>query len=617
MSALNPAQAAAAASRDPRVIVLAGAGTGKTKTGTHWAASQIAEGVPRHQIVMITFTRKAAEEMRRRVHELSPCPPGKPDLFAGTYHSFCSRLLRIDAKGFGLESASFSALDEDDQKSLMRFVFKSLGDVPGDYSPAKALALRSYLINTQQSIPAYLEKHYDADLSSYLNDALKKYDRLKARSNALDYDDLLLRVLKRLEIDQEFAEFMRRRYSRVLVDEFQDNNPLNYAILRAWNPPCLMVVGDQQQAIYRFRGSDPTLIKKFRTENPNVRVLKLEDNYRSGTPVLRLANDVVRTADIALSLKAALERESQVTAVKFFTDYMMAGFVARDVAAKIEEGHPPAEIAVLSRSSQSLRNLEFELKKAGIAYRKYGGTAISDAAEVKDFLSVLRFAANPKDKSAAMRAMCLLPGVGKASAERAVRMDESDGFLDDICLPAKAKELGDWVRTVQESLTLKDMGTNLLAKLEPVLATHYKSNTSRPFEERMENLSALVEFMAEQNGTLAEFLEIFVLEKGEERAHPSDAIVLSTIHSAKGLEWDTVYLYACDDGSMPHPRAYTDADFAEERRLMYVAVTRARSTLMLCASADDDTFTPSRLLPELDWIPSFHLMPRKDPVRAA
>lgn len=606
---LNPSQAVAAAARDQRIIVLAGAGTGKTKTATYWVASQIEfDHVPRQQIAMITFTRKAAEEMRRRVHELSPCPEGSRDLFAGTYHSFCSRLIRMDAKGFGLESASFSAIDDDDQLSLMRFVFKSLGDIPEGYTPAKALALRSYLVNTQKDIGKYLENQYEENLANVLKQAFAKYRRVKQRSNSLDYDDLLLTVLKRLREDSDYAERLRRRIPRVIVDEFQDNNPLNYAILRAWNPDILLVVGDQQQSIYRFRGSDPGLIGKFRSEFENVRLLKLEDNYRSGTPVLELANDVVREADAALSLKPALDRDSEVVGVQFSNDFAMAGFIAQSIQSRIAAGEEPPEISVLARSSSSLRLLELELSRARVPYRKYGGSAITDAAEVRDFLSVLRYAANPKDKSAAIRAMCLLPGVGKASAQKAVQLEEGEELIDEISLPAKAQELADWVKTIQSSLTMKEMGESLLKALEPILSQHYKKSTSPTFADRLKNLQTLVEFMGEQDGSLSDFLEIFTLDKGSERAHPKDAIILSTIHSAKGLEWNTVYLYGCDRASMPHPKAYSDDDFDEERRLMYVAVTRARSELMLCATAGEGGFVPSPYLPStITWLPPHRL----------
>ena len=306
---LNPSQSAVAASREKRLVVLAGAGSGKTATCVHWVAGLVRDGIPRGSILMITFTRKAASEMRRRVDQLtrhiSPRYAGDA-LVVGTYHAVASTLLRKDATKFGLAHRSFSTLDESEAHSIWKSALKQAGiDSQSKlFSPSRLHALYSLARNTCRSIEAVLEESF-VGLGGEANRVVEHYERLKRAANSVDYDDLLMLWLKRMEEDPQYAAELRARWKFVLVDEMQDNNRINQAILDALAPEHLMVVGDSNQSIYGFRGADASLIIGFTSKHPDAKVLKLEDNYRSGQKILDVANRVVEQTASSLRLKSA------------------------------------------------------------------------------------------------------------------------------------------------------------------------------------------------------------------------------------------------------------------------------------------------------------------------
>lgn len=599
--ALNPSQQEVAYSKEKHVVVLAGAGTGKTAAITHKVAHLIRSGVKRREVMMITFTRKAAGEMQKRVGSLIGDVPkqGREDaMLVGTYHALASLLIRRDATGFGLARSSFTTLDEDDAASLMKSAFREAGVKPAEFvTPAKIRAALSFAINKQ--IP--LDKHFHAEFREHGERALslvQGYRKLKRSANALDYDDLLVLWGRRLGEDAAYAQKLRSIYRHVICDEFQDNNALNYDILTHLNPEHLTVVGDVNQSIFGFRGASCGLVDLFLREHPDARVIRLENNYRSGQKVLDLANAVVEKAPRALILTSAKKHESQTELVPLPNATAEAAFVIDWIRRRMERGIKPSEVAILARSSRSLETIELALKFQKIPYRKYGGLMLGDSAEVKDFISFLRLAFNPDDRVAMVRCLTQFPGVGEASAEKFVSDDDEPGddlFTVERSLPKGAGSLNGWLEQLRATAGLGAKGEYLLSVIFPLIDRNYPQNSG----ERMATLKNLVDSMKTMSATMEEFLDAFSLEKSTETEHLDSEISVATIHASKGLEFDAVVVCGTGSAQMPHPKSIDPEAMEEERRLMYVAVTRARRRLVLTYPIDGLPGSPQGASPFL------------------
>jgi DNA helicase-2/ATP-dependent DNA helicase PcrA len=599
--ALNPSQKEVAFSKDKHVVVLAGAGTGKTAAITHKVAHLVRSGVHRSEVMMITFTRKAAGEMQKRVGALIGDVPkhGREDsMLVGTYHALASLLIRRDAVGFGLARSNFTTLDEDDAASLMKSAFRECDIKPaGQVSPAKVRAALSFAINKQ--IP--LGEHFKETFLEYQDRAIELvqcYRRLKKSANALDYDDLLVIWGRRLGEDKVYAAKLRATYRHVICDEFQDNNMLNYDILSHLDPDHLTVVGDVNQSIFGFRGASCGLVDRFLREHPDARVIRLEDNYRSGQKILDLANGIVEKAPRALILTSAKKHESRAELVPLPTSVSEAAFIIDWIRRRMERGVKPSEVAILARSSRSLETIELALKFQKIAYRKYGGLMLGDSAEVKDFLSFLRLGFNPDDRVALVRCLTQFPGVGESSAEKFVSTEEpvDSLFAVERSLPRGAGSLNAWMEQLRGTRGLGAKGEYLLSVIYPLISRNYPQNG----DERMVTLKNLVESMKTMSATMEEFLDAFSLEKSTETDHPDSELSVATIHASKGLEFDCVVVCGAGSGQMPHPRSIDPESMEEERRLMYVAVTRARQRLVITYPIDGlsvSSQTPSPFLP--------------------
>ena len=580
---LNPSQREVALSTEKHVVVLAGAGTGKTAAIVHKVAHMIRGGVPRKQVMMITFTRRAASEMQKRIGALIKDVPkqGKDDaMLVGTYHAIASQLLRREAKEFGLGGSNFTTLDEDDANSLMKSAFRECDVTPGEnVTTAKVRAAISYAQNKR--IP--LEEHFAEQFPGYEERALmlaKMYRKLKQAANGLDYDDLLVVWAKRIGEDKAYGDKLRAAYRHVICDEFQDNNQLNYEILSKLNPDHLTVVGDVNQSIFGFRGASCGLVDIFLREHPKARVIRLEKNYRSGQKVLDLANKVVEMCPRALTLTSARGGESRTEMVSLPSPVAESAFILDWVRKRIERGTKPSEIAILSRSSRSIETVELALKFQKIAYRKYGGLTLGDSAEVKDFIAFLRLAFNPNDRVALVRCLTLFPGVGEVAAEKYAAGDDEpvdELFKVERSLPRGAGSLDEWLAKLRATQGLGARGDYLLHVIFPLIERNYPQNST----ERMATLKNLVDSMKETALTTADFLDAFSLEKSTEREHLDSDLTVATIHASKGLEYDCVVVCGSGSAQMPHPKCVEPEAMEEERRLMYVAVTRARRHLLL------------------------------------
>ena len=603
---LNPSQREVAFSTEKHVVVLAGAGTGKTAAIVHKVAHLIRGGVPRHEVMMITFTRRAASEMQKRIGALIKDIPkqGKDDaMLVGTYHALASLLLRRDAAGFGLAGSNFTTLDEDDANSLMKSAFRECDVKPGDsVTPAKVRAALSFALNKQIT----MEVHFQREFREYADRAIglvRWYRKLKKTANGLDYDDLLVLWGRRLAEDKNYAAKLRAAYRHVICDEFQDNNALNYDILSHLNPDHLTVVGDVNQSIFGFRGASCGLVDLFLKEHPDARVIRLERNYRSGQKILDLANGVVENCPRALTLTSAKGNESRTEIVPLPTAVSESAFIMDWIRKRIERGTKPSEVAILSRSSRSIETVELALKFQKIPYRKYGGLTLGDSAEVKDFIAFLRLAFNANDRVALVRCLTLFPGVGETAAENYASPEEpaDELFAVERSLPRGAGSLKEWLAKLRTTHGLGARGEYLLHVIFPLIERNYPQNHA----ERMATLQALVNSMKETTLSTADFLDAFSLERSTEKEHHDSELTVATIHASKGLEYDCVVLCGAGSGQMPHPKSTDPEAFEEERRLMYVAVTRARSRLLITYPTDGVPGGPQRpspfLPPKFPW----------------
>jgi len=624
LSQLNPAQLAAvehglsgASASDRRpLLIIAGAGTGKTNALAHRVAHLIDTGADPRRILLLTFTRRAAAEMSSRAQAIVGAQaPGLSQgriRWAGTFHAIANRLLRLHAESVGLDP-SFTVLDRSDAADLIDIVRGNQGagatkgsaetphesDKPGRF-PRKAtcLAIYSHNVNSQCSLAHTLEEAFPwcAGWEDELRQLFGGYVDEKQRQQVLDYDDLLLYWYYLME-EQAAARQIAERFDHVLVDEYQDTNALQAAILLALRPngQGLTVVGDDAQSIYAFRAATVRNILDFPEQFlPPARIVTLERNYRSTQPILDACNAVIAESPERFAKDLVTTRASQQKPLLVTAEDEMAqvDYVIEKVLENREAGIDLQRQAVLMRAAHHGDALEIELSRRSIPYVKYGGLKFLEAAHVKDTLCVLRWAENPRDAVAGFRVLQLLPGIGHRSARRALDALGEARFdlhaLQNFRPPPAARE--DWAPMCKLLLRLADPHGDWPAQLgwvrewyEPHLERLYDSARVRAGDlEQLEQVSA--NFPNRER-----FLSELTLDPpqsvGDEAGPPhldEDFLILSTIHSAKGQEWDAVFVLNVTDGCIPSDMATGKPEqIEEERRLLYVAMTRAREQLHL------------------------------------
>jgi len=576
---LNARQREAACYGRGPLLILAGAGTGKTNTLAHRVAHLVLEGASPQRILLLTFTRRAAAEMTRRARRiLGEVAPEVRLPWSGTFHAIANRLLRRYCARVGLEPG-FSVLDRGDAADLMDIARHELGFSSAERRfPRKdtCLAIYSHRVNTQGPLGDTLQALFPwcAQWEAELGALCRAYVERKLASQALDYDDLLL-YWHAMLADERLAREIGGAFDHILVDEYQDTNALQAGILERLRPggEGLTVVGDDAQAIYSFRGTTVENILGFAGE-----VVALEENYRSTQPILDAANALA-----GKRLRATRPGGRKPRYVSVADDEEQAAYVVAGVLAAREAGTALRRQAVLFRSSHHSDLLELELVRRNIPYVKYGGLKFLEAAHVKDLLAVLRWADNPKNKLAAFRALQLVPGVGPARAQRSFAHAEAGNWEPVREQDRELAALLGW---------LMDPGTPWPGQLARV-REWYAPQLERRYEQvevRMGDLEQL-ERIAASFATREEFLSELSLDppaaSGDLAGEPrldEDYLVLSTVHSAKGQEWDAVYVLNVVDGSFPSEFAASRAEaLEEERRLLYVAMTRAKSELHLLA----------------------------------
>lgn len=599
---LNPRQREAVAHGDRPLLIVAGAGTGKTTTLVHRVAWHIAGGVDPSRILLLTFTRRAAAEMLRRAEGLLR-RLGLPDttrVWSGTYHAVATRLLHRYGKIIGLPP-EFAVHDRADSEDLLNVVRTDLNLAKTDKRfPKKGtcMAIYSRCINARQKLDEVLEQHFPwcRDWQAELKQLFDGYVDRKEAAGVFDYDDLLV-FWDALLTDAKAGEAVRRLFDCVLVDEYQDTNTLQADILYHLSPEGqgLTAVGDDAQSIYAFRAATVRNILDFPKHYQNADVITLEQNYRSTQPILEATNGVIGLARerYAKNLWSNRVEGEKPRLVNCEDESDQATYIIRRVLEHREAGVDLRRQAVLFRASHHSMMLEAELTRAGIPFHKYGGLKFVETAHVKDLMAFLRLAENPRDIVSGLRLLTMLPGIGPAKGKHLLDMLLKNGgdfqAWDDWRAPADAAALWPEFVSLLRGLarTPDDLPTQLHRVRKfyaPLLEAKYDHA-----EPRLRDLEQLEVIASRYNSRQRMLLEMTLdpPSSTQDLAGPpmldDDYLVLSTIHSAKGLEWDAVYVIHAADGNIPSDMAVKNPEeVEEERRLFYVALTRAKNWLYVC-----------------------------------
>ncbi len=596
---LNPAQYEAVITTEGPVLVIAGAGTGKTQTLVYRVARLVEMGVNPQSILLLTFTRKAAQEMLRRAAALIDSRCEK--VSGGTFHSFANLILRKFANKIGYPS-NFTILDQSDAEDVINLIRTNLGyDRQKKRFPKKQTLydIISLSINKQCKIEEVVALQYPQflDFIDDINLIQKEYEKFKKKNALLDYDDLLIKLKELLEKDEEFRQYIHRNYKYIMVDEYQDTNKLQAEIVKLLSGASrnIMVVGDDSQSIYSFRGANFKNIIDFPKDFPDAKIITIEENYRSTQAILNFTNQIIALMKEKypkiLYTKNEFGNLPAIVAASNTT--LESKFVVDKILELREEGIALQEIAVLFRSGYISYDLEIELNKAGIPYRKFGGIKFIETAHIKDLISFLRILNNPIDKISWFRVLQLLSGIGPKKARALTEEIESSvnknifsfkSFLNDKFVPDSVHELFKILSDANgNSLTPSDRLSIILPFYEKILKEKYDD-----YPKRLKDLEIFLA-ISEKYRSLSSFLDDLALEPPTQSVYDIESpgaedefLTLSTIHSAKGLEWHSVFVIGVVEGFFPSTRSSeTFEDIEEERRLLYVACTRAKRNLFI------------------------------------
>ena len=599
---LTEAQRAAVLHHDGPLLILAGPGSGKTRVITHRIARMLADGVPGQQILALTFTNKAADEMRLRVERLAP----GSQVWIGTFHRFCARLLRKYATIVGLE-ANYTIYDTGDSTQALRRVMAQLQTDATFASPESVGRAISWAKNSLIGPDQYLPKSGNP-LGSIVQKIYPAYQAKLASSNAVDFDDLLLHVAKMLREDPEVRACLDERYRYILVDEYQDTNLAQYAIARALSIdyPNLAVTGDPDQSIYGWRGANLNNILDFEKDFTEVRVVRLEQNYRSTKRILRVADELIlhnlrRKKKALFTENAAGEPVRMVT---YRTQKDEAEGIANEIAGEIAAGRRFArDFAIFYRTNALSRSFEFALREAGVPYQMVRGIEFFQRKETKDVLAYLQLVNNPHDEVALLRVINTpTRGIGKTTIERLSHhagqhgmtlLDAARGAKNVETISARAAKLvANFVQIVDRLIAAAHGPIEELLGLvlnESGYEAMLKASDDEEDEERLANIQELLTVAREfderhpGSGSLEAFLEETALVNDTDAWETQlDRVTLMTLHASKGLEFPCVYMVAVEEGLLPHQRSRENAEqLEEERRLMFVGITRAQHRLQL------------------------------------
>ena len=628
---LNDAQREAVTADQDPLLVLAGAGSGKTRVLVHRVAWLIqVDGVSPYGILAVTFTNKAAGEMRSRIEQLIGVPTR--GMWVGTFHGLAHRLLRLHWKEAGLPQ-SFQVLDSDDQYRIIRRVLKALELDESRWPPRQV----QWFINARKD-EGLRAQHIEHKGDPYQRQQVaiyQAYEELCQRSGLVDFAELLLRAHELWLKQPELLAHYQQRFQHILVDEFQDTNTIQYAWLRvlAGNSARITIVGDDDQSIYGWRGARIENLQRFGRDFPRARTLRLEQNYRSTGAILKAANALIAHNDgrLGKNLWTAGEEGEPVQLYTAINEQDEARFVVERIQAQIEQGEARSDNAILYRSNAQSRVFEERLLQAGIPYRVYGGLRFFERQEIKDALAYLRLCQNREDDASFDRIVNQPPrGIGQRTLDQVrdrARLEKNSlwaaahTMLSGGQLNARARNALAAFLELIEGFAGALAGLALGEQVEHIvqcsgLRAHYLKEKGEKGQARIENLDELVtaardyqyeEVEAEHLEPLAAFLSHAALEAGEGQAQGwEDCVQLMTLHSAKGLEFDTVYLCGLEEGLFPHQLSVEEPGrLEEERRLCYVGISRACKRLYLSHAehrrlhGSESFCVPSRFLNEI------------------
>ncbi|MEY2543597.1 MAG: ATP-dependent helicase UvrD/PcrA [Verrucomicrobiota bacterium] len=638
---LNEQQFAAVTAEPGPQLIIAGAGSGKTRTLTYRVAYLLENGIDPRNILLLTFTNKAARQMLDRVANLLPIDAS--GIWGGTFHSVGNRMLRRHGSALGYNSG-FTIMDREDQKDLINTVVASAGIDPKEIRFPKGDVLAeifSFVVNTETPLEELLAEKfpYFLPLLEKITDVHARYEKKKKATNSVDFDDLLEKTLSMLQKHENIASFYRRQFQFILVDEYQDTNKIQADLidLLASEHRNVMVVGDDAQSIYSWRGANFQNILEFPKRYPEAKVFKIEMNYRSVPEILQVANAAI-TANVdqfRKNLQPVRESNSVRPAIVALNDGSeQAQFIAQRILELRDENIDLNEIAVLYRAHYHALELQLELSRRGIPYQITSGIRFFEQAHIKDVISFIRLVANPRDEVAFKRMVKLLPGIGNRSAENL--WNAWDNSLNErgeitswserlLPMNVSAKSKKHWTQLAHTLDEIAPGGqpnppSEMITSIVEAIYDDYAKVNFPNYELRREDLDQLAAF-SQQFKDVNEFLSQLALisnvdaEAAPNQAGDKEAVNLSTVHQAKGLEFRTVFVIWLTDGMFPSSRSLDQRkDLEEERRLFYVAITRAKDELYLTyphmrlTGGYGDVFQrPSRFLKEIpnklveDW----------------
>lgn len=597
-SELNPNQLEAVTQKEGSILTIAGAGSGKTKTLTFRVARLIEDGIAPENILLLTFTKKAADEMLSRACSILDSRCEK--VAGGTFHSFSNYILRKYSNLLELKN-NFTIIDRTDSEDVVNHIRGKIIGKQEKRFPKKHTILDIYskAINKNQSALSIIETEYKQfdHCSEKILEISKEYTTYKRENSLLDYDDLLLYLKTLLSSNDELRKKISNQYKYILVDEYQDTNTIQAEIIKllASEHGNVMAVGDDSQSIYSFRGANFKNILDFPHDFPNTKIIKLEQNYRSSQNILALANEVIKKAKEKYSktLFSNIVHNAQPALICSSDMQTEAEFVAQRLLELTEEENISLnDIAILTRSARMSYNLEIELAKRSIPYKKFGGLKFIETAHVKDIIAHLRVILNPNDIISYTRILLLLEGIGNQTAMKLIPII-SESNSDSIKLPAKFSEsVSRLVKIIQDSqshlLEPAKIVDSILKYYEPILTEKYDD-----FTKRLKDLDHFL-YLASKYSSLEDFLSDLALEPPdssisdvEDGSVKDEFLTISTIHSAKGLEYKAVFIIGAVDGRFPSVFSFnSEEELDEELRLMYVALTRAKTHLFITYPID-------------------------------
>ncbi|MGB8324897.1 MAG: UvrD-helicase domain-containing protein [Candidatus Acidiferrum sp.] len=625
---LNPEQRLAAETTEGPVLILAGAGTGKTRALTYRMANLISKGIPADAILAVTFTNKAAEEMQKRVTDLllrAGVPPDRP--WISTFHSLCARLLRREATAAGL-AKDFAIYDDDDQLAAVKLVMNKLRIEDEALTPRNVLSRISHAKNHGQTHEQVRTETFGPDARK-VADIYAGYDALLKQSNAVDFDDLLLRSARLLRDVPQVRQRWQSRFQYLHVDEYQDTNRVQYDLLRLLTNERqnICVVGDEDQSIYRWRGADVSILLSFSQDFPAAKVIRLERNYRSTQTILDSAGAVVANNPGRLGKKLRAEK-AQGGNLRYYEArdaQAEAEFVAGELE-RILSDDPDQICAVEYRTNFQSRSFEEVFRRRGVRYKLVGGFSFYNRAEVKDALAYVRLALHPEDDISLLRVLNVpARGIGKTTVDALRDSTQREGLsfwgaMESLMTSptssratAPLRAFRELILRLKDSYGSKDPAEFLRYVFEETGYMDMLKDRNTPEDvARIENLEELARALAEAmeaGESFTDFLDGAALVSDADSFEEKPGVTLITLHSTKGLEFDHVFLTGLEDGICPHSRSLNEEKgIEEERRLVYVGMTRARQSLTLTRAVYRRVFgneqqmrasLPSRFLGEI------------------